>query len=588
MPVREAKAKPRRPRVDASTTSDASLNVRADTQSRSNGTAPERPAPLAAFAGTRRVPPPVNEPVRAYAPGSPEKGELKRRLEQMAKERVEIPLIIGGKEIRTGETGQAVMPHDHKHVLGTWHKASARHVEQAIAAGREAHRDWSNWAWEDRAAVFLRAAELLTTSWRATINAATMLGQSKTVYQAEIDSACELIDFWRFNPHYAQDLYDEQPLSSHTMWNQLDYRALEGFVYAVTPFNFTSIAGNLPTAPALMGNVVLWKPASSSIPSAYYLMKLLEEAGLPPGVINFVPGDAAQISDVALGHRDLAGVHFTGSTGVFNTMWKTIGANMGRYASYPRIVGETGGKDFIIAHPSADPQALAVAIARGGFEYQGQKCSAASRVYVPASLWDEVRDRTVAMMKEMQMGDVTDFRNFVGAVIDKRAFAKISEFIDDAKKGAKIIAGGKANGKDGYFIEPTLIQTTDPGYRLLCEEIFGPVVTAYVYPDARWSETLEIVDRTSPYALTGAVFARERSAVREAMLALRNAAGNFYINDKPTGAVVGQQPFGGARASGTNDKAGSKLNLVRWVSARSIKETFSPPLDYRYPFMGEK
>jgi 1-pyrroline-5-carboxylate dehydrogenase len=545
-------------------------------------------APLAGFAGTRRVPPPVNEPVRSYAPGSPEKLALKARLASMAKERVDIPIIIGGEEIRTGDLSQSVMPHDHQHVLADWHRATPEHVTQAIAAARRASADWANWAWEDRAAVFLRAAELLTTSWRQTINAATMLGQSKTAFQAEIDSACELIDFWRFNPHYAQELHDEQPISNNTMWNQLDYRPLEGFVYAVTPFNFTSIAGNLPTAPALMGNTVLWKPAASAMLSAYYLMKLLEDAGLPPGVINFVPGDAAQISSVALTHRDFTGLHFTGSTAVFNSMWQTIGTNMSRYANYPRIVGETGGKDFIVAHPSADPQALAVAIARGGFEYQGQKCSAASRVYVPRSLWKDVRERTVAMMDDMKIGDVTDFRNFMGAVIDKKAFTKISEYVDDAKRNATVVAGGKVDGKDGYFVHPTLVETNDPRYRLLCEEIFGPVVTVHVYDDARWSETLRVIDTTTAYALTGAVFARDRRAVREAMMALRNAAGNFYVNDKPTGAVVGQQPFGGARGSGTNDKAGSKLNLVRWVSARSIKETFSPPTDYRYPFMDEK
>ena len=545
-------------------------------------------APLAGFAGTRRVPPPVNEPVRGYAPGSPEKTALKERLASMAKERVDIPLIIGGHEIRTGDTAQSVMPHDHRHVLADYHRATPAHVEQAIAAATRARADWANWAWEDRAAVFLRAAELLTTTWRATVNGATMLNQSKTAYQAEIDAACELIDFWRFNPAYAQELYDEQPLSNNMMWNQLDYRALEGFVYAVTPFNFTSIAGNLPTAPALMGNTVLWKPAASAMLSAYHIMRLLEAAGLPPGVINLVPGDAAQVSNVALAHRDLAGVHFTGSTGVFNTMWQTIGSDMSRYASYPRIVGETGGKDFIVAHASADVDALAVAIVRGGFEYQGQKCSAASRVYVPRSLWPAVKDRVVAMIESIKIGDVTDFRNFMGAVIDKRAFTKISEYVDDARRNATIVAGGTVDGKDGYFIHPTLVETSDPGYRLLCEEIFGPVVTAHVYDDAKWEETLRIVDATSPYALTGAVFARDRRAVREAMLALRNAAGNFYVNDKPTGAVVGQQPFGGARGSGTNDKAGSKLNLVRWVSARSIKETFSPPTDFRYPFMGEK
>ena len=544
-------------------------------------------APLAGFNGTRRVPPPVNEPIKSYAPKSPERAALKERLGTMSKERVDIPIIIGGREIRSGSTAHAVMPHDHRHVLGDWHKASTHHVEEAIRAAREARAEWSNWAWEDRAAVFLKAGELLSTTWRSTLNAATMLGQSKTAFQAEIDAACELIDFWRFNPHYAQELYDEQPLSNSTMWNQLDYRSLEGFVYAVTPFNFTSIGGNLPTAPALMGNTVIWKPASSAMLSAYYIMKLLEAAGLPPGVINMVPGDAAEISNVLLSHRELAGVHFTGSTSVFNSMWRTIGANMSQYATYPRIVGETGGKDFIVAHPSADPQALAVAIARGGFEYQGQKCSAASRVYVPRSIWNDVRDRVVGMMSDMRMGDITDFRNFVGAVIDERAFKKISEYLDDARSNATIITGGTAKGDTGYFIAPTLVESKEPGYRLLCEEIFGPVVTAYVYDDTRWGETLEIIDRTSPYALTGAVFANDRAAVREAAMALRNAAGNFYVNDKPTGAVVGQQPFGGARGSGTNDKAGSKLNLVRWVSARAIKESFSPPHDYKYPFMAE-
>jgi 1-pyrroline-5-carboxylate dehydrogenase len=550
----------------------------------------ERPvsSTIAAFGGSRRVPPPFNEPIKSYAPGSPEKAEIKARLKQMAAERAEIPLVIGGREVRTGDTAPTVMPHDHGHVLGQWHRARRQDVEAAIAAASEAHREWAAWSWEDRAAVFLKAAELLATTWRSTLNAATMLGQSKTVFQAEIDAACELIDFWRFNPHYAQDLYGEQPLSDHSMWNQLEYRPLEGFVYAVTPFNFTSIGGNLPTAPALMGSTVLWKPASSAMLSAWYIVRLLEEAGLPPGVINFVPGDAAMISEVALSHRDLAGVHFTGSTGVFNSMWKTIGAGMSRYRSYPRIVGETGGKDFIVAHASADPQALAVAIVRGGFEYQGQKCSAVSRIYVPRSLWPDVRDRAVAMMREIEMGDVTDFRNFMGAVIDKRSFEKIGEYLAEARKSAKIVQGGAAKGEKGWFIEPTLVEADDPGHRLLCEEIFGPVVTAHVYEDARWTETLEIVDSTSPYALTGSVFAQDRRAVREASSALRQAAGNFYINDKPTGAVVGQQPFGGARASGTNDKAGSKLNLVRWVSARTIKETFSPPTEYKYPFMKEE
>ncbi|MDE3052455.1 MAG: L-glutamate gamma-semialdehyde dehydrogenase [Gemmatimonadota bacterium] len=546
----------------------------------------DRIAALAAFNGTRRVPPPVNEPVRGYAPGSPERASLKARLAAMAAEHIDIPLVIGGADVRTGDTGRAVMPHDHRHVLADWHRATPGHVQQAIAAARAAQADWANWAWEDRAAVFLRAAELLATTWRDTANAATMLNQSKTAFQAEIDAAAELIDFWRFNPHYAQELYDEQPLSNHTMWNQLDYRPLEGFVYAVTPFNFTSIAGNLPTSPALMGNTVVWKPASSAMLSAHYILKVLEAAGLPPGVINLVGGDAGMISDLALSHPDLAGVHFTGSTAVFNNMWQTIGANMSRYRSYPRIVGETGGKDFILAHPSADRQALAVAVARGAFEYQGQKCSAASRVYVPRSLWPDVRDRIVGIMQDMRMGDVQDFRNFVGAVIDQKAFRKIGEYVADAKRNARIVAGGKTDDSVGYFIEPTLVETDDPGYRLLCEEIFGPVLTAYVYDDAKWGETLHTIDETSPYALTGAVFSTDRRGVREAMATLRNAAGNFYVNDKPTGAVVGQQPFGGARGSGTNDKAGSKLNLVRWVSARAIKETFSPPTDFRYPFMG--
>ena len=547
-----------------------------------------QPIQTSGFNGNRRVPQPQNEPVKSYAPGSAERAALKERLGAMAQERIDVPLIIGGREIRTGDLAQTVMPHNHAHVLADWHRAQSAHLDLAIEASRAASRDWANWAWEDRAAVFLKAAELLTTSWRPTLNAATMLGQSKTAFQAEIDAACELIDFWRFNPHYAQQLYDQQPLSDHSMWNQLDYRPLEGFVYAVTPFNFTSIAGNLPTAPALMGNTVIWKPASSAILSGYYIMRLLEEAGLPPGVINFVPGDAATISDRLLSHHDLAGVHYTGSTGVFNNMWKTIGASMSRYRSYPRIVGETGGKDFIVAHASADPVALSVAIARGGFEYQGQKCSAASRIYVPESLWDEVRDRTVAIMQEIRMGDPMDFRNFMGAVIDKRAFEKISEYVEHGRANARIISGGGVHGEEGYFVEPTLIETHDPAYKLLCEEVFGPVVTAHVYPDAKWEETLALVDATSPYALTGAIFARDRGAIRTAALALRNAAGNFYINDKPTGAVVGQQPFGGARGSGTNDKAGSILNLVRWVSARNIKETFSPPLDYKYPFMAEE
>lgn len=553
--------------------------------------APAAAAPLvspivAAFNGHRRTPPPVNEPIRSYAPGTADRAELKARLASMSNEVVDIPIVIDGREIRTGDTANVVMPHAHQHVLGHWHGATVEHVAQAIDAAERARADWGNWPFEERAGVFLRAAELLSTRYRATLNAATMLGQSKTAFQAEVDAACELADFWRFNVHFAENLYADQPISDKGIWNQTDYRPLEGFVYAVTPFNFTAIGGNLSTAPALMGNTVLWKPSATAMLSAHYIMEILKEAGLPPGVINFLPGDPIAISNAALSHRDFAGLHFTGSTNVFNMMWKQIGANTANYRSYPRIVGETGGKDFMVAHPSADAEAFAVAIIRGGFEYQGQKCSAASRVYIPKSLWGEVRDRVVAMMKEITVGDVRDFRNFMGAVIDKRAFDKISGYLDDAKKNAKIIVGGTARGETGFFIDPTLVEAKDAGYRLMCEEIFGPVVTAFVYPDAKFAEILDTVNATSPYALTGSIFARDRSAVQQAMVTLRDAAGNFYINDKCTGAVVGQQPFGGARASGTNDKAGSMLNLARWVSARSVKETFAPPHDFRYPFMG--
>ena len=542
--------------------------------------------PIASLSARRRVPAVVNEPIRTYAPGTPERASLKARLDRMAGEQVEIPVIVNGKEHRTGHTASVVMPHAHAHVLATWHKATPELVQQAIEASNAAREDWSRWAWEDRAAVFLRAAELLSTTWRDTVNAATMLGQSKTAFQSEIDAACELIDFFRFNCAYAEDLYGEQPISDKGVWNQTDYRPLEGFVYAVSPFNFTAIGGNLSGAPALMGNTVIWKPSATAMLSGYYVMKLLEAAGLPPGVINFVPGDPAAISEVLLSHRDLGGVHFTGSTTVFNSMWQTIGGRMSSYRSYPRIVGETGGKDFIMAHASADVDALAVAIVRGAFEYQGQKCSACSRVYIPQSLWSGVRDRMVAMMGDIEVGDVRDFRNFMGAVIDEKAFTKISGYLADAPAMGTVVAGGTASKEDGYFVQPTLVQVDDPGARILCEEIFGPVVAAYVYPDDQYVETMQIVDRTSPYALTGAMFADDRQAIRLAHTHLRNAAGNFYINDKCTGAVVGQQPFGGARGSGTNDKAGSKLNLLRWVSPRSIKETFSPPTDYRYPFMG--
>jgi len=549
---------------------------------------PKEIAPMSEITARRRVPRPENDPNLTYAPGTPARAELKARLASMANETIDIPIVIGGQQIRTGDTERSVMPHRHGHVLANFHKATAGHVRQAVDAAMAARQEWSSWSFEDRAAVFLRAAELLTTSWRSTIVAATMLGQSKTAYQAEIDAASELVDFWRFNVAFAQELLSEQPDSNHAVWNQMEYRPLEGFVYAISPFNFTAIGGNLAGAPALMGNTVVWKPAGTAMLSAYYVMKLLEEAGLPPGVINFVPGNAVEISNVLLDHPDLAGIHFTGSTAVFNGMWQRVGQNLGKYRGYPRLVGETGGKDFIVVHASADPQEVAVAAVRGAFEYQGQKCSAASRMYVPKSRWNDIRDRMVAMMKDIKMGDPRDFRNFMGAVIDKKAFDKISGYIDDAKKNAKVIQGGGCKGDEGYFIEPTLVESSDPAYRLLCEEIFGPVLSVYVYDDAKWAETLEIVDRTSPYALTGAVFSRDRAAVRQASAALKNAAGNFYINDKPTGAVVGQQPFGGARASGTNDKAGSKMNLVRWVSMRTIKENFAPPTDYKYPFMLEE
>ena len=533
---------------------------------------------------------PVNEPVRAYAPGSPEKKSLKKRLDEMLSEQIEIPLIIGGKEVRTGDTSTAVCPHDHKHVLATYHQAGAAEVAAAARAAKEAWRDWSETGWEERASILIRAAEMLAGPWRDTVNAATMLNQSKTVFQAEIDSACELIDFWRFNPYFMRHLYTDQPWSSSGVWNRVEYRALEGFVFAVSPFNFTSIGGNLPTSPALMGNTVLWKPASTSVLSNYYIMKLLQAAGLPDGVINFLPGKAAKVGDPALAHEDFAGIHFTGSTPVFQSMWKTIGENIPNYHSYPRIVGETGGKNFVFAHPSADAEAFATAVIRGGFEYQGQKCSAGSRVYVPRSLWDRVRELLAEGIGEVKMGSPMDFRNFMAAVIDEHSFNRIMGYIDHAKNSseAEILTGGKGDKSDGYFIEPTVVVTTDPRFKLMQEEIFGPVVTVYVYEDMRYEETLELVDTTSPYALTGAIFAEDRKAVAHLSKALRHAAGNFYINDKPTGAVVGQQPFGGARASGTNDKAGSMANLLRWTSQRAIKETFVPPKDFRYPFMGEK
>jgi 1-pyrroline-5-carboxylate dehydrogenase len=539
--------------------------------------------------GIFRVPEPYNEPVLGYEPGSPERDELRRRLGELSGQRLELPLVIGGEDVQTGDTFEAVMPHKRSHVLADVHKGGAAEVDRAIAAAAEAWEDWSRTPWEDRAAVFLRAAELLASPWRQTVNAATMLGQSKTAHQAEIDAACELIDFWRFNVQYMTRIYEEQPISSPGVWNRLEYRPLEGFVFAVTPFNFTSIAGNLPTSAALMGNTVVWKPASTAAVSAHFLMKLWEEAGLPPGVINLVYGSGAAVGDPALASEHLAGIHFTGSTPVFQGMWKTVGDNIARYRNYPRVVGETGGKDFIVAHPSADPDALATAILRGSFEYQGQKCSAASRVFAPASLWPQVRERVAEEVGEMKMGDVADFSNFVGAVIDASSFATQKEAIEEAKAAegtAKIVAGGEYDDSEGWFVQPTVIETSDPDFRTMKEELFGPVVTAFVYDDSRYEDTLDLVDKGTSYGLTGAVFARDLHAVETARDRLRYAAGNFYVNDKPTGAVVGQQPFGGARASGTNDKAGSMWNLIRWVSPRAIKETFVPPRDYRYPFLG--
>jgi 1-pyrroline-5-carboxylate dehydrogenase len=538
---------------------------------------------------TPHTPVPGNEPVLSYAPASPERAELKRTLKDLSSRALDIPLVIGGKEVRTGKTVDVVMPHCHHHVLAKSHQAGPGEVEQAIAAARAAWHEWSAWGFERRAAVFLKAAELLATRYRPIVNGATMLGQSKTAHQAEIDAACELIDFFRFNVHFAERIYAEQPLSVSGVWNYLDYRPLEGFVYAITPFNFTSIGGNLPTAPAIMGNTVVWKPAATAVFSSYFIMRLLDEAGLPPGVINFVPGPSAQVSERLLADRGFAGIHFTGSTEVFQTLWQQAAAHLTSYAAYPRLVGETGGKDFVLAHASADVDALATGLVRGAFEYQGQKCSAASRAYVPDAIWPTLRDRLLEMLAEMKVGDPADFRNFMGAVIDRKAFEKITGYIAGAKRaaGVKILFGGGASDADGYFIEPTVIETEDPAYRTMCEEIFGPVLSVHVYAAARWAETLRVVDQTSPYALTGAIFAQDRRAVEQAKDALRYAAGNFYVNDKPTGAVVGQQPFGGARASGTNDKAGSLLNLVRWTSARAVKENLVPPRTFTYPFMAE-
>jgi 1-pyrroline-5-carboxylate dehydrogenase len=537
--------------------------------------------------GIVRPPAGRNEPVKDYAPGSPERAGIEARLQEMQRERIDIPMVIGGEEITSGDIYEAVMPHDIKHVLGDVHQSNAGHVGRAVEAAAEAHASWAALPWEDRAAIFLRAAELLSGPWRATVNAATMLGQSKTVHQAEIDAACELIDFWRFNVDYAARIYAEQPISSPGTWNQVDYRPLEGFVFAVSPFNFTSIAGNLATSPALMGNTVIWKPSLTQAYSAHYLMKLLEAAGLPAGVINMVHGPGPEIGEAALSHPDMAGIHFTGSTRTFEWMWGRVGANISNYRNFPRIVGETGGKDFILAHRSASIDALATAIVRGAFEYQGQKCSAASRVYVPSNLWGPLRERLAQEVPEIRMGDVADLRNFMGAVIDERAFTKHADALQEARSSSDvdIVAGGKADDSRGYFVSPTVLQARDPSNRFMREELFGPIVTAYVYPESDFGDTLDLVDSTSPFGLTGAVFSQDEAAIVQAKQRLRYSAGNFYVNDKPTGAVVGQQPFGGARRSGTNDKAGSMWNLIRWASPRTIKETLVPSTDYRYPFM---
>ena len=536
------------------------------------------------------IPSAVNEPVKDYAPGSHERASLKSKLAEMESEFYEIPVIIGGKEIHTGNLGKCRKPHDHQHILAEYHQADTEEVHQSIDAAMDAWHSWSETSLHERTVIFRRAAELLAGPWRDIVNAATMLNQSKNVFQAEVDAACELIDFFNFNAQFAEEICNNQPLiSPEGMHNSLEYRALEGFVFAVTPFNFTSIAGNLPTAPTLMGNVALWKPASSSVYSAYFIMKLLQEAGLPDGVINFLPGTGRQIGDPVLNSPYLAGIHFTGSTEVFQNMWKTVGNNISQYHSYPRIVGETGGKDFILAHESADTDPLATAMLRGAFEYQGQKCSAASRCYIPKQIWAEVKEKYLKAVGTIQMGDVNDFSNFMNAVIDEASFDTISNYIDYAKNSndAEIISGGGYDKSKGYFVEPTTILTSNACFKTMEEEIFGPVLTIYVYNES-WDNICSIVDRTSPYGLTGAIFAQDKKAIQAGRKKLQHSAGNFYINDKPTGAVVGQQPFGGSRASGTNDKAGSTLNLLRWLSMRTVKETFFPPVDYRYPFMESK
>ncbi|HYH24090.1 MAG TPA: L-glutamate gamma-semialdehyde dehydrogenase [Blastococcus sp.] len=535
-----------------------------------------------------RVPPPRNEPVLSYAPGTPERAALQQRLAELAAEPLELTSTIGGRQrMAGGERFDVVQPHRHAAVLGTAANATHADARDAVRCAKEAAPGWRELSFDDRAAVFLRAADLLAGPWRQTLNAATMLGQSKTVQQAEIDSACELIDFWRYNVHFARQVLAEQPVSSPGVWNRTDHRPLEGFVYAVTPFNFTAIAGNLPTAPALMGNTVVWKPAPTQQFAAHFLMRLLEEAGLPPGVVNLVPGDGIAVSDVALADRDLAGIHFTGSTAVFQHLWRTVGENIASYRGYPRIVGETGGKDFVVAHASADVDVLRTALVRGAFEYQGQKCSAASRAYVPRSVWNRLRDDLVATTEALPMGDVTDFSNFLGAVIDRRSFSKLSGVLDRAEDDAAltVVAGGTADDSEGFFVRPTIIEGTDPGHEVFSTEYFGPVLAVHVYDDADYDAVLTQMESVAPYALTGSIIAQDRAAIAHAQRFLRFAAGNFYVNDKPTGAVVGQQPFGGGRASGTNDKAGAAQNLLRWTSTRSIKETFAPPTDHRYPHM---
>ncbi|MCW5924421.1 MAG: L-glutamate gamma-semialdehyde dehydrogenase [Saprospiraceae bacterium] len=536
------------------------------------------------------VPHPVNEPVWNYAPGSPEKIALKKALTEAKKQQKDVPMFIGGEHVFSDEKIAMRPPHERAHILGHYSKGNAAHVQAAIKAALKAKPAWEAMPWQERAAIFLRAADLLTGPYRAKMSAATMLCQSKNVYQAEIDCICELADFWRYNVYFMQEIYKQQPLSTRNVWNRTDWRPLEGFVFALTPFNFTAIAGNLPSAPAMLGNVAVWKPAESQIYSASLIMEILEEAGLPAGVINLVYVDGPTMGDVVFRHPDFAGIHFTGSTGVFQRIWKTIGENIANYKSYPRIVGETGGKDFVMVHNSADPKAVAVALGRGAFEYQGQKCSAASRAYIPKSLWKKVKDYLVTDLKSMKMGTTEDFSNFINAVIDEKAFDKISGYINAARKSDKvtIIAGGNCDKSKGFFIEPTVLEVSDPKYVTMCEEIFGPVLTIYVYADKDYEKTLELLDSTSPYALTGAIFANDRAALALANEKLRHAAGNYYVNDKPTGAVVGQQPFGGTRASGTNDKAGSMLNMYRWLSPRTIKENFVPPTDYRYPFLGEE